>query len=274
MGLKPQLTLLDAATGFPPVSPSKIAFQKSLLETNSQPAKSTDIGNVSEVPSIASDPTQISVFSGPQAATSNQVVRIVANLFNESFGFRPDGKPYRLSHRLTAERLGSTDYLFVAGDERSGVGYLYGKEIPCSYRRIAWIESMAVLPLYRMQGIATELVRRFCKATSGARRVGCVTPNPIAALIVSQVVNGKMFIDHCNPPRYLLKMLKEIRSNCFDLRGCAIDEKTLRIRTGFSPLSPSDEREWRPKKVCEAPPWWDSIKNMPNEFEAILVIER
>jgi GNAT superfamily N-acetyltransferase len=217
---------------------------------------------------------EIAVFSGPRAASLPTVVNLVSMIFNESFGFRPDGRPYRLGPKSTTERLMETDYLFIAGGENAGVAYLFGKEISCSQGRIAWIESMAVLPLYRNQGIATALVEQFFKATKAAPRLGCATPNPIAAYVVTRTVPGKLFIGGCHPARSLFRMLREIRQNCFDLRGCAIDEATLRIKTGFSPLSRSDLREWKPRKPQTAPHWWSAIEHMPNTYEALLVIER
>ena len=111
---------------------------------------------------------KITRFTGPEAARNATVTGLVSRIFNESFGYRPDGRPYRLGPKSTAERLASTDLLFIAGDEQSGIGYLFGKEIPSMGGRIAWIESMAVLPLYRRQGIATALVRKFRLATKGS----------------------------------------------------------------------------------------------------------
>ena len=90
---------------------------------------------------------RVASFSGPEAARNVTVTGLVSKIFNESFGHRPDGKPYRLGPKATAERLASTDLLFIAGDEQSGIGYLFGKEIHSMDGRIAWIESMAVLPL-------------------------------------------------------------------------------------------------------------------------------
>lgn len=217
---------------------------------------------------------QISCYSGPSAAANDQLVKLVSGIFNESFGFRPDGRPYRMGPKSVAERLSSTDYLFVAGDHLSGIGYLFGKEIPSSQGRIAWIESMAVLPLYRRKGTGTALFRSFVVATKAARRLGFATPNPVAALIATSQVGGKTYVGPCHPPYALRRLLKEIRQHCFDLRGCLIDEDNLRIRTGFSPLSRSDQREWNPRRPSPEPPWWQFIEHLPNEFEALLIIER
>jgi GNAT superfamily N-acetyltransferase len=216
----------------------------------------------------------IEVFSGQQAAASAETVRLISQVFNESFGYRPDGKPYKLGPKSVTERLLQTDYVFLAGGRDAGVGYLFGKEIPSSMGRIAWIESMAVLPIYRRHGIGTSLVRSFTYATKASPRLGCATPNPIAALIVSRAVEGKMFVGKCYPPYRLIQLLKDIRQYCFDLRGCAIDETSLTIRTGFSPLSRSDQREWRPTKPEPEPTWWSSIEHLPNEYEALLIVER
>ncbi|TAJ10606.1 MAG: N-acetyltransferase [Nitrospirae bacterium] len=215
----------------------------------------------------------IQAYAAPIAATNPQLVKLVSHIFNESFGYRPDGRPYRLGPKSVSERLQETDHLFVAGDEQSGVGYLFGKEITSSQGRIAWIESMAVLPLYRRRGIATAMVKRFWQATKNAPRFGCATPNPIAALIVSRVVPGKLYVGQSDPPHHLRRLLKEIKQNCFDLRGCSIDERTLTIKTGFSPLSRSDERDWSPRTPQAPPHWWAWIQHLPNEFEALLLIE-
>jgi hypothetical protein len=216
----------------------------------------------------------ITCYSAQIAAENEPLVRLVSTIFNESFGFRPDGKPYRMGPKSLTERFLETDYLLVAGDERSGIGYLFGKEIPSSQGSIAWIESMAVLPLYRRNSVATSLVRCFHSLTRMSPRFGFATPNPIAALIATREVPGKAYIGSCYPPYTLSLLLKEIRQNCFDLRGCHIDEEHFRIRTGFSPLSRSDQREWAPRKPLPEPLWWKSLQYLPNEFEALLVIEK
>ena len=211
---------------------------------------------------------------GPEAAQNEAVTGLVSKIFNESFGHRPDGKPYRLGLKSIAERLDSTDFLFIAGDEQSGIGYLFGKEIPFRSRRIAWIESMAVLPLYRKQGIATALIQQFRLATKGSSKMGCATPNPIAALVVTRAIPGTLYIGNCNPPAAVLHMLREIRQHCFDLRGCTIQKKPLGIKTGFSPLSRYDEREWNPRTPSDPPYWWSELEHLPNAYEALLIIER
>jgi len=222
----------------------------------------------------ASDTPAIELLAGYQAATSEETVRRISRIFNESFGYRPDGKPYRLGPKSVTERLLQTDYVFLAGGSRSGIGYLFGKEIPSSMGRIAWIESMAVLPIYRRQGVATSLVRAFAEATSAAPRLGCATPNPIAALVVSRVIKGTMFVGECGVPHRLIQLLKEIRQNCFDLRGCSIGESNFTIKTGFSPLSRSDQREWHPRNPQPEPAWWSKVEHLPNEYEALIIIER
>lgn len=216
----------------------------------------------------------ITRYPANSAAANETLVKLVSNIFNESFGFRPDGKPYRMGPKSVAERLLQTDYLLVAGDDRSGIGYLFGKEIPSSQGRIAWIESMAVLPLYRRNGVATALLRHFSTLTKMAPRFGFATPNPIAALIATREIPGKTYLGSCYPPYTLRLLLKEIRQNCFDLRGCHIDEEHFRIKTGFSPLSRSDQREWSPREDLPEPAWWGEIQHLPNEFEALLVIEK
>jgi GNAT superfamily N-acetyltransferase len=265
-----QLTFSDLTPQLPPplIESSKVRDVESHLGTNSSSFDSSD--------GLACSPLlhQISIYPAHRAATMPQVVKRVSSIFNESFGFRPDGRPYRLGPKSTAERLAQTDYLFIAGGEDAGVGYLFGKEISSSFGRIAWIESMAVLPLYRRQGVATALVNLFAEKTVAARRVGCATPNPIAGLVITRVIPGKLFIGRCNPPYYLLQMFKQIRQYCFDLRGCSIDEENLLIATGFSPLSRSDPREWLPRTSKTKPCWWSTIEHLPNKYEALLVIER
>ena len=216
----------------------------------------------------------IQALSGYQAASCDEIVRGISQIFNESFGYRPDGRQYRLGPKSVNERLLQTDFVFLAGGSDAAIGYLFGKEIPSSMGRIAWIESMAVLPIYRRQGIATSLVQSFSTATKAAPRLGCATPNPIAALVVSRVVDGRLFIGKGGTPYRLVQLLKEIRQNCFDLRGCSIEETSLTIKTGFSPLSRSDQREWRPRQSQAEPKWWNAIEHLPNEYEALLIIER
>lgn len=216
----------------------------------------------------------ITCYPACSAAVNEALVKLVSNIFNESFGFRPDGKAYRMGPKSIAERLLQTDYLLVAGDDRSGIGYLFGKEIPSSQGRIAWVESMAVLPLYRRNRVATALLRHFSTLTKMAPRFGFATPNPIAALIATREIPGKTYLGSCHPSYTLRLLLKEIRQNCFDLRGCHIEEDHFRIRTGFSPLSRSDQREWSPRVDLPEPAWWGEIQHLPNEFEALLVIEK
>ncbi len=254
--------------------PSKIRPDRSLnhpFQTDQFSSVTADgpsgSGNLTSVPAIC-------CYSGPSAASNDRLVKLVSAIFNESFGFRPDGKPYRLGPKSVTERFIATDYLFVAGDECSGIGYLFGKEIPSSQGRIAWIESMAVLPLYRRKGIGTALLSSFAATTKASPRLGFATPNPIAALIATRLMPGKTFIGPCHPPYAVRRLLKEIRQNSFDLRGCSIDEDNLTIRTGFSPLSRSDQREWNPRQSLAEPSWWKFIEHLPNEFEALLVIEK
>jgi GNAT superfamily N-acetyltransferase len=266
MGSSPNIPIDNIVS---PADPGLFPEEATGLSAQPQKSSSPFINAVEQdqVPSIQ-------MYSGLDAAKNSQLVGLISQIFNESFGFRPDGKPYRLGPKSIAERLQQTDYLFVAGDERFGIGYLFGKEAPSSQGRIAWIESMAVLPLYRKRGIATALVKHFDRVTKGATRLGCATPNPIAALIVSRVVPGKLYIGRCGPPYNLRKLLHEIREHCFDLRGCQIDERNFTIKTGFSPLSRSDQREWHPQTPQAMPTWWTWVEDLPNEFEALLIIER
>ncbi len=254
--------------------PSKIRPDHSLtLPFTTDQLSSVTVDDPTESGYLRSVPS-ISCYSGPSAVSNDRLVTLVCTIFNQSFGFRPDGKPYRLGPKSVTERFIETDYLFVAGDECSGIGYLFGKEIPSSQGRIAWIESMAVLPLYRRKGIGTALLSSFAATTKASPRLGFATPNPIAALIATRLVPGKTFIGPCHPPYAVRRLLKEIRQNSFDLRGCSIDEDNLTIRTGFSPLSRSDLREWHPGQSLPEPSWWKFIDHLPNEFEALLVIEK
>lgn len=103
--------------------------------------------------------------------------------------------------------------------------------------------------------------------------MGFAIPNPIAALIATRLLPGKAYMGACHPPYSLRRLLKEIRQHGFDLRGCFVDEYNLTIKTGFSPLSRSDQREWSPRPPSPEPPWWNVIAHLPNEFEALLIIE-
>ncbi len=254
------MDLFDLAAKFDLVS-SKTSYQIRSLEV--EPFIET-----------ADNTSSIEFLAGYQAAASEETVRRISQIFNESFGYRPDGRPYRLGPKSVTERLLQTDYVFLVGGSRAAIGYLFGKEISSSMGRIAWIESMAVLPIYRRQGVATSLVRAFAEMTKAATRLGCATPNPIAALVVNHVVEGTMFVGECAVPRRLLQLLKEIRQDCFDLRGCSIGESNFTIKTGFSPLSRSDEREWHPRNPQPQPVWWSTIEHLPNEYEALIVVER
>ena len=218
---------------------------------------------------------KVTRFSGPEAARNEPVTGLVSKIFNESFGHRPDGKPYRLGPKSMAERLASTDFLFIAGDEQSGIGYFFGKEIPCHGRKNR---------LDRVNGGLTTLPETgycHCLATQ-------VLPDN-QRIIQSRMRDPESYCgfggdqrpypepcisETANPPAAMLHMLREIRQHCFDLRGCAIQKKPLRIKTGFSPLSRSDEREWNPRTPSSPPYWWSELEHLPNAYEALLVIER
>lgn len=219
---------------------------------------------------------EIRQFSGPTAAKDLNLVEGVSYIFNESFGLRPDnGRSYRLGPKLTTSKLGNTDLLFLVGNAGSEFGYLFGKEIAYSGGRIAWIESLAVLPLYRRRGIATALVKRFMVDMQTSHWIGCATPNPIAAYILTRAAQGNAYIGSCQPPRKIREMLGEIKSRCIDLRGCEIDPVNLLVKTGFSPQSPYDHRCWKPKNSDQVEPdWWKAIQNLPSEKESLVIVER
>jgi hypothetical protein len=92
--------------------------------------------------------------------------------------------------------------------------------------------------------------------TKAAPRLGCASQNPIAALVVNRVVKGTMFVGECGVPPRLIQVMNEIRQDCFDLRGRSIEESNFTIKTGSSPLSRSDQREWRPRIAQPEPAWW------------------
>lgn len=214
-------------------------------------------------------------FRGLTASEDHFLVSAVSEIFSSSFGNNPKtGKPYRLGPKTTRERLKSTDYLFLAKNSKAKhVGYLYGREIGYLENSVGWIDSVAVLPDFRRKGIATQLVGNLVKLFSNARWVGCATPNPVAALVVTKVVKGKVYVGDCNTPQEIIIMLNSIRAHCPDLRGAEFNSKSLLIRTNFSPTHSGDSREWSPPEPTEPPPWWSTLEKLPSQYEALLVAE-
>lgn len=158
--------------------------------------------------------------------------------------------------------------------EEGIVAYLYGRTIEAGRETVGWIDSLAVLPNHRRKGIATNLVNQFLVAVSDARWIGCATPNPIAALVITRAVGGVAYLGECNPLPEVISMIEAIRPGCPDLRGADFNPARLLVKTRFTPVRSEDTTEWRPPHPSEPPPWWASLANLPQEYEALLVIDR
>lgn len=215
-------------------------------------------------------------YSGREAADLPEVVKGIADVFSNSFGTNPKtGEPYRLGPRKTRERLSTTGHAIVAQHGEEGIAaYLYGRTIASGQEMVGWIDSLAVLPNHRRKGIATNLVSRFLTAVSGSRWIGCATPNPIAALVITRAVGGVAYLEGCHPPSGVISMIEAIRPHCPDLRGADFNPTRLLVKTKFTPVRSEDTTEWRPPHPSEPPPWWASLKNLPEEYEALLIIDR
>ena len=221
------------------------------------------------------DAYEFSAYKGMDAAAIPSLVDAVSHIFCNSFGTTPQGKPYRLGPKKTKERLESTDLLFVAQHQTEGIiGYLYARILPYTHGIVGWIDSLAVLPHHRRKKVATRLVDTLIEALSTCRWVGCATPNPIAALVITNVVHGKVYIGECSPSQEFIDMINEIRPQCPDLSGADFNARSLRVKTHFTPVSSEETREWSPPHPSEPPPWWASLQNLPSEYEALLVIDR
>jgi hypothetical protein len=153
-------------------------------------------------------------------------------------------------------------------------GYLYSRILRSESGAVGWIDSLAVLPQYRRKGVATRLVEEFLREVSTCRWVGCATPNPIAALVITRAVNGVTYIEGCQPPPEVISMIEDIRPKCPDLRGTDFNSTRLLVKTKFTPVKSEDTTEWKPPHPSEPPPWWASLENLPEEYEALLVIDR
>ena len=218
---------------------------------------------------------QFTSHTGQGAADSDQLVKGISYVFSNSFGSNPKtGQPYRLGPKTTRERLLSTNHVFVARHADGIAGYLYARVISSSLGTVGWIDSLAVLPLHRRRGVATQLVNEFVSKVGDCRWVGCATPNPIAALVITNIVHGATYVGECRSPQEVISVIEEIRPQCPDLRGADFNPTRLLVKTTFTPTMSEDSTEWRPPNPSEPPPWWASLENLPDEYEALLVIDR
>jgi GNAT superfamily N-acetyltransferase len=212
-----------------------------------------------------------------QAAEDPTLVAAVAHIFSNSFGTNPKtGQPYRLGPNKTRERLKDTNDL-VLGVENSShapVGYIYGRTIESPHGLVVWIDSLAVLPAHRRKGVGSNLVSSLVQTHASCRWVGCATPNPVAALIITRATGGKAYAGECSPPRELTEMVESIRGQTPDLQGADFNSSRLLVRTRFSPTATGDSKDWSPPHPSEPPPWWSSLAHLPSEHEALLIIDR
>lgn len=216
-------------------------------------------------------------YPAPHAAEDSDLVASVARVFSNSFGANPvTGQPYRLGPNKTRSRLRETKDLVVAIDESQGmvVGYVYARSVISQQGPVLWIDSLAVLPDHRGKGLGTTLVRSLADLQHGTRWVGCATPNPVAALVITRATGGKPYAGPCDPPPQLLVMIESIRSKIPDLQGADFNPVRLLVRTRFNPTSTGDTKEWTPPHPSEPPPWWGSLEHLPSEHEALLIIDR
>ena len=214
-------------------------------------------------------------YSGQEAADSESLVKGISYVFSHSFGTNPKtGKAYRLGPKTTKERLMTTNYVVIAQHSEEVIGYLYARVIKSGRGKVGWIDSLAVLPPHRRKGIGTRLVNDFVSTTSDTRWIGCATPNPIAALVITKTVKGAAYIGECHAPEEVISMVEEIRPRCPDLQGADFNPTRLLVKTQFTPVRSEDSTEWRPPHPSEPPPWWASLENLPKEYEALLIIDR
>lgn len=212
---------------------------------------------------------------GQAAADSDAIIKGISSIFSNSFGTNPKtGKPYRLGTKTTRERLLSTNHVFVARHAEEMTGYLYARVLTSRRGKVGWIDSLAVLPLHRRKGLGTRLVNEFVSTAADCRWVGCATPNPIAAFVVTKTVGGTTYIGECRAPEEVIAVFEEIRPRCPDLQGADFNPARLLIKTKFTPVRSEDTTEWRPPHPSEPPPWWASLENLPEEYEALLIIDR
>ena len=215
--------------------------------------------------------------SAPHAAKGSTLVAAVAHIFSHSFGTNPKpGQPYRLGPKTTRERLqGTTDLIIGFEDSTSSaMGYIYGRTIESPHGLVIWIDSLAVEPEHRRKGLGTKLVSALILAYASCRWVGCATPNPVAALVITRATGGHPYAGECSPPPELIQMIESVRGRIPDLRGAEFNATRLLVRTSFNPTSTGDSKDWSPPHPSEPPPWWSSLAHLPSEHEALLVIDR
>ena len=219
---------------------------------------------------------QFQSYSGSSASESSSLVHAVSSIFSNSFGINPNTQqPYRLGSKTTKKRLALAHRLFLASDKANhSVGYLFATEIASSLGSVGWIDSLAVLPEHRRKRVGTRLVENFAQHFANVRWIGCATPNPIAAFVITKVVKGTLFIGECDPTEELVAMINEIRSLCQDLRGVDFNPRSLLVRTQFHPSDTGDSRGWSPPQPTEPPPWWSSLENLPSQYEALLIVDK
>ena len=219
---------------------------------------------------------QFQSHSGSSASESSSLVHAVSSIFSNSFGINPKTqKPYRLGQKPTKKRLASAHRLFLALDEADhSVGYLFATELRSSRGSVGWIDSLAVMPQHRQKGVGTQLVANFAEHFASVRWIGCATPNPIAAFVITKVVKGELYIGECDPTEELVDMINEIRPLCQDLSGVDFNPSSLLVRTQFHPSDTGDNREWCPPHPTEPPPWWSSLENLPSQYEALLIVDK
>ena len=214
-------------------------------------------------------------YPATEAAASSEVVTAISQVVSNSFGINPEGKPYRLGPKTTRARLETTHHVIVSRHQRVDiVGYVYARVIAYTKEAVGWIDSLAVMPNHRRKKIATRLVSGLLGRIPDCRWVGCATPNPVAALVITRVVRGHAFVGECKPPQDVIDMIHEIRSRCPDLMGADFNPRKLLVRTNFSPASSEETTDWSPPNPAEPPPWWASLKNLPSNYEALLIIDR
>ncbi len=223
------------------------------------------------------NPYDFRYYPARDAAASSEVINAISRVFSSSFGSSPKGRPYRLGPRMTKARIESTHHVIVSrhhADADEIVGYVYASVIAYAKEVVGWIDSLAVMPNHRRRKIATRLVDDLLGRIPDCRWVGCATPNPIAALVITRVVRGHAFVGECQLPQEVIDMIEQIRPRCPDLRGADFNPRKLLVRTNFSPVCSEDTTDWSPPHPSEPPPWWASLKNLPNNHEALLIIDR
>lgn len=222
-------------------------------------------------------PYNLERHTASQAAENSSLVAAVANIFSHSFGINPTtGNPYRLGAKKTRERLQGTNDLVIGVESSTKfpAGYIYGRTIESLHGLVVWIDSLAVLPDHRRKGVGTSLVRFFIQTHTSCGWVGCATPNPVAALIITRATGGRAYAGECSPPQRLIEMIEDIRGRTPDLQGADFNSSSLLVRTRFNPTATGDSKAWSPPHPSEPPPWWSSLVHLPSEHEALLVIDR